>query len=448
MTELLEETRRNSGYITSQGYNLIECWECEWIEMQKKNNDLQEFISTTLRRPLDQVKKMTEETVLASVMDGTLFGCVECDIRVPDHLKESFGEMCPIFKNVEISRDDIGEYMKSYAEENKIMSQPRCSLIGSYFGEKILLETPLLKWYLEHGLEVTHVYQVIEYTPNACFHPFGEAVSDARRAGDIDPNKSIIADTMKLVGNSSYGKTITNKERHRQVKFCTDDEVSQLINSPFFRQLDAIDEDTYEVQSSKKNIKLDLPLQVGFFVYQYAKLRMLQFYYDFLDKYLDRVDFEFCEMDTDSAYIAISSENLESLIKPEMLEEYTIDKCNWFPRTDMIEHARYDKRTPGLFKVKWEGDSIIGLCSKTYYCFGDKKDKCSCKGLSKKNNVINKEKYLDVILNKRNGKGVNKGFRILENQMCTYVQEKDALSYFYPKRKVLNDGVTTIPLDI
>ena len=221
MTELLEETRRNSGYITSQGYNLIECWECEWIEMQKKNNDLQEFISTTLRRPLDQVKKMTEETVLASVMDGTLFGCVECDIRVPDHLKESFGEMCPIFKNVEISRDDIGEYMKRYAEENKITSQPRRSLIGSYFGEKILLATPLLKWYLEHGLEVTHVYQVIEYTPNACFHPFGEAVSDARRAGDIDPNKSIIADTMKLVGNSSYGKTITNKERHRQVKFCT-----------------------------------------------------------------------------------------------------------------------------------------------------------------------------------------------------------------------------------
>ena len=134
------------------------------------------------------------------------------------------------------------------------MSQPRRSLIGSYFGEKILLATPLLKWYLEHGLEVTHVYQVIEYTPNTCFHPFREAVSDARRAGDIDPNKSIIADTMKLlfvflklVGNSSYRKTITNKERHRQVKFCTDGEVSQLTNSPFFRQLDAINADTYEV---------------------------------------------------------------------------------------------------------------------------------------------------------------------------------------------------------
>ena len=216
------------------------------------------------------------------------------------------------------------------------MPRPRRSLIESLFGERILLATPLLKWYLQHGLEVTHVYQVVEYTPKRCFHPFGKAVSDARRAGDVDPSKSIIADTMKLVGNSSYGKTITNKEKHRQVKFCDDNEVSGLINSPFFRQLDIIDDETYKVQSSKKNIKLDLPLQVGFFVYQYAKLRMLQFYYDFLDTYIDRSDFEFCEMDTNSAYIAISSDSLESLVKPDMLDEYLNDKCNWFPRTDTV----------------------------------------------------------------------------------------------------------------
>ena len=63
-------------------------------------------------------------------------------------------------------------------------------------GEKILLATPLLKCYLEHGLEVT---KVIEFTPEPCFKPFGDAVLDARRAGDADPSKAIIADTMKLV---------------------------------------------------------------------------------------------------------------------------------------------------------------------------------------------------------------------------------------------------------
>ena len=87
--------------------------------------------------------------------------------------------------------------MKSYAEEHNIMAQPRRSLIGSMKGEKFSLATPLLKWYLEHGLVVTRVHQVVEFTPGPCCKPFG--VSDARRAGDTDPRKAIIAFTMKLV---------------------------------------------------------------------------------------------------------------------------------------------------------------------------------------------------------------------------------------------------------
>ena len=173
-------------------------------------------------------------------------------------------------------------------------------------------------------------------------------------------------------------------------------------------------------------------------MYQYAKLRMLQFYYDCLDTYLDRSDYEYCEMDTDSAYIAISGESIEELVKRGLREAFENDKCNWFPRTDTTEHAKYDRRKPGLFKVEWEGDGIVSLCSKTYYCFGGEKDKYSCKGVNKKNNVINKDKYLDVLLSKRSGSGVNRGFRVLNNTMCTYVQVKNAFSYFYPKRKVVS----------
>ena len=44
------------------------------------------------------------------------------DIRVPDDLKETFSEMCPIFTNTDISRADIGEFMKNYAEEHGIMA--------------------------------------------------------------------------------------------------------------------------------------------------------------------------------------------------------------------------------------------------------------------------------------------------------------------------------------
>ncbi len=95
-------------------------------------------------------------------------------------------------------------------------------LVDSFRGIKILLATPMLRWYLAHGLMVDPVYRIIEYEPIPCFRRFGESVSAARRAGYEDPDKAIIDDTMKLLGNSGYEKTVTNVDRHRDVKYCTE----------------------------------------------------------------------------------------------------------------------------------------------------------------------------------------------------------------------------------
>jgi hypothetical protein len=46
---------------------------------------------------------------------------LEVDLHVPDHLKPTFAEMSPIFKNVEVSRDDIGDHMRQYAVDHDIM---------------------------------------------------------------------------------------------------------------------------------------------------------------------------------------------------------------------------------------------------------------------------------------------------------------------------------------
>ena len=92
---------------------------------------------------------------MSEVRNEHLFGGVEVDICVPEHLKDKFSEMCPIFKNTESSPGDIGDFMKAYTEEHNIMARPRRSLIGRTKGEQILLVTLLFKWYLVHGLEVT-----------------------------------------------------------------------------------------------------------------------------------------------------------------------------------------------------------------------------------------------------------------------------------------------------
>ena len=94
-----------------------------------------------------------------------MFGFVECDIEIPDHLKDYFSEMTPILKNVDVCSDNIGEFMQNYAKEHSIKDVPQRLLIRSYFGKKIGLTTPLLQWYLEHGLVITRIYTIVEYIP-------------------------------------------------------------------------------------------------------------------------------------------------------------------------------------------------------------------------------------------------------------------------------------------
>jgi hypothetical protein len=58
-----------------------------------------------------------------------------------------------------------------------------------------------------------------------------------------------------------------------------------------------------------------------------------------------------------------------------MKEEYEKDKYNWFPDETTKESKAYNKRTPGLFKVEFEGNSMYALNSKLYFVEGDRWEK-------------------------------------------------------------------------
>lgn len=435
---------------------------------------------------------------------------VEVDIEVPDQWPgyfrhptltpyEYFREMSPLFCTTEIPFEAIGQHMQAHIWEYQLSDQSRKLLVGGMRARQILLATPLLQWYLNHGLMVTKIYQVVEFQEQRCFRNFVQEVSDARRQGDADPDTAIIADTMKVIGNAGYGSLIMDKTKHREVKYVQgENETCLKVNDPLFHKLECLDPEGqyYEVEMAKRKIKLDLPIQLGYFILQYAKLRMLEFYYDFMDQYVDRSDFEYCEMDTDSAYMAISGSDLEEIIKPGMKDEYLrglrgfctdMDieadaQYHWFPRTCCAKHAKYDKRTPGLFKLEYQGHEMIGLCSKTYIVRKTKVLKPSCtrmvalrilnrargrktkprrlpsrnvhefkfssKGVSKRHLTAPMTKFRRVLKTRKAQSGCNRGFRVRNNAVFTYTQERRGFSYLYCKRKVLDDGVHTVPLDI
>ena len=117
MAELLANTKAHTAYLRRH-VKVVEMWECAW--------------KLEAKQPPRKKWKMTQQQIIAAVVDGTLFGMVECDIRVPPELQDHFAEMQPVFKNVTVTRDDIGPFMRQYAEENDIMSTPRRMLVGSF----------------------------------------------------------------------------------------------------------------------------------------------------------------------------------------------------------------------------------------------------------------------------------------------------------------------------
>jgi hypothetical protein len=110
---------------------------------------------------------------------------------------------------------------------------------------------------------------------------------------------------------------------------------------------------------------------------------------------------------------AFSAPELDDVIKPDMKEEYEKDKYNWFPDETTKESKAYNKRTPGLFKVEFEGNSMYVLNSKLYFVEGDNYNKYSCKGIQKNQNDISKDRFHNVLFNDVKDVCTNKGFREL-----------------------------------
>ena len=254
-----------------------------------------------------------------------------------------------------------------------------------------------------------------------------------------------------------------------------------------------------------------MPIQLGFFILQYAKLILLRMYYDFFKKFCSPNTFKLMHTDTDSLYLCISSENLIDIIKPDKLVDFykaVYDSCddniniepgvnNYFLTRDCCDkHRKYDQYQPGLFKIEYrEGKESIGLSSKSYILIKGKKYettdmnvldiyrqyltnkarkiksrsvlkrikinrlkperrsikwdfKLVSKGVSKralKNPVYI---YRNVINSQVKQSGCIKGFRLWDGNIYSYVQNKDVFSYFYIKRTVREDGVSTDPISM
>ena len=171
---------------------------------------------------------------------------------------------------------------------------------------------------MEKGLVLNQVYWFIQYTPEKCFESFVDSVVEARREGHKSTSSSVVAETMKLIGNYSYGYQKMDRSKHSKTRYVVRAEVDKLVNYRIFQNLNVIPSSIFEVEMVKSEVEHKEPIIVGFFILEYAKLKMLQLFDNGFQVFCDPQKYELIEMDTDSLYMALSEANVEDFIRPEM----------------------------------------------------------------------------------------------------------------------------------
>ena len=226
--------------------------------------------------------------------------------------------------------------------------------------ENTLFSTKLVKWYVDRGIVVARVRQLIEFCSVVIFKDFVDLVSRKRREQSGDVKTKILADMYKLLQNSAYGVTLTQKSRYLKIQIVENSiDASAKANEDTFRALHPLGGGYYEVESTPRKINHNLPTIIGLQILQLAKIRLLELKYSFLDQYMTPGSYNVVLCDTDSLYISINRNSIDEIVDPSNKDHYIKTykrRCGAPPDPDTILVRTYcetceftDGKVPGIF---------------------------------------------------------------------------------------------------
>ena len=77
------------------------------------------MLKNSVRKNLPYKLPLSSEKLMVRIEEDNLFGNVQCDLEVPEELRERFANFPPIFENFDVGRENKGQFMLEYAEKTR-----------------------------------------------------------------------------------------------------------------------------------------------------------------------------------------------------------------------------------------------------------------------------------------------------------------------------------------
>jgi hypothetical protein len=130
-------------------------WECEWRK-KKVNLNFKPKIS-----PLLTVDSLHVDKMISLINDDKIYGFALVDLR-PTEKADFFNSInwSPIYKKMQVEFNMLPSWMKVKMNAKTF---PRTTLVQSMQGDKLLLHTKLLQFYIRNGFIISKLHRVFEY---------------------------------------------------------------------------------------------------------------------------------------------------------------------------------------------------------------------------------------------------------------------------------------------
>lgn len=290
------EFRFNS--IRNAGYKLVVAWSCEWKAL-KQNSPLANYVSRNcIIGPEISDNGLSEEEIFSRVQDGTMEGYLLVSAVVPLDLREYFSDVPPLFKKIEISREDLSAEMREYCERHQLLEHPTEQLVSGYHMEDMLYYSSYIQFLMDLGVKFYNLKKFYQFRTASIFKDYLEKMSEERAKAQAEGNE-VRSLTIKALANSLYGSTLRSQLKDTDCRYAYDDkEALRYAGEPLLSSITECADGITEFTMKKGSLRFHSPITIGSTVLFHAKLLLMRFYYSFIKVYVPDTAFHPCYTDT------------------------------------------------------------------------------------------------------------------------------------------------------
>lgn len=124
-----------------------------------------------------------------------------------------------------------------------------------------------------------------------------------------------------------------------------------LIAKPNFHSYSIFEENLVAIQLTRTEIKMRMPIYVGFSILDISKTCLYRFHYDYMRENIGEDFYELCYTDTDSLIYLIREKNIYEIMKRDIHEFDT----STYPQPNRFNIPCANKAIPGLMKDENNG---------------------------------------------------------------------------------------------